>query len=134
MRAFAVLRLIPLGLIPLGVLSLAGCVGTDRHEGFTATGPTSFLYSARTSTMMTENDDGEAERIRQGWLVAALKAHAMCTDGYIVDTRRFVPEAGTANGPQFGNGGDIVYAGRCIVPGVPPAPVAPPPPVPPVRG
>jgi hypothetical protein len=124
MRAFALLCLIP----------LAGCVGSDRHEGFTATTPTSFLYSAHTSTVMTENDDGEAERIRQGWLAAALKAHAMCEDGYIVDTRRFVPEPGTASGPQFGNGGDIVYSGRCIVPGVPPAPVAPPPAVPPVRG
>ena len=134
MRAFAIRVLIPLGLIPLGALSLTGCVGTDRHEGFTATGPGSFLYSARTSTMMTENDDGEAERIRQGWLVAALKAHAMCPDGYVVDTRRFVPDPGTANGPQFGNGGEIVYSGRCIVPGIPPAPVPPPPPVPPVRG
>jgi hypothetical protein len=129
MRARALLCLIPLGMLPL-----AGCVGSDRHEGFTATSPTSFLYSARTSTMMTENDDGEAERIRQGWLGAALKAHAMCPDGYVVDTRRFVPEPGTASGPQFGNGGDIVYAGRCIVPGVPPAPVAPPPQVPAVRG
>jgi hypothetical protein len=133
MRARALLCLIPLGMLPL-----TGCVGSDRHEGFTATSPTSFLYSARTSTMMTENDDGEAERIRQGWLVAALKAHAMCSDGFIVDERRFVPEAGTASGPQFGNGGDIVYSGRCTVPGVPPAPVAapvaPPPNLAPVRG
>lgn len=127
MRAFAVFC-----LLPLGMLSLAGCVGSDRHEGFTATGPLSFLYSARTSTMMTENDDGEAERIRQGWLVAALKTRGMCEDGYVVDTRRFVPDQGTANGPQFGNGGDIVYAGRCIVPGVARPPVARP--VPPVRG
>jgi hypothetical protein len=124
MRALALLCLIP----------LAGCVGSDRHEGFNATGPTAFLYSARTSSAMTENDDGAAERIRQGWLVAALKAHAICENGYVVDTRRFVPEAGTANGPQFGNGGDIVYAGRCIVSGAPPAPVAPPPAIPAVRG
>ena len=128
------MRVLPvLCLTSLGALSLAGCVGTDRHEGFTATSPTSFLYSARTSTVMTENDDGEAERIRHGWLVAALKAHAMCDDGFVVDTRRFVPEPGTASGPQFGNGGEIVYSGRCIVPGAPP-PVAPPPAVPPVRG
>ena len=129
MRAFAVFC-----LIPLGALSLAGCVGSDRHEGFTATSPTSFLYSARTSTIMTENDDGEAERIREGWLVAALKAHAMCADGYIVDTRRLVPDPGTANGPQFGNGGEIVYSGRCIASAPPPVPVAPPPAVPAVRG
>lgn len=129
MRAFAVLC-----LVPLGALSLAGCVGTDRHEGFTATGPASFLYSAQTSTTMTANDDGEAERIRQGWLVAALKTHGMCSDGYIIDTRHFTAEAGTPSGPQFGNGGEIVYAGRCLVPGVPPAPAAPPPAAPPVRG
>lgn len=127
MRALAFLCLIPLG-VPL----LAGCAPTDRHEGFTATGPGSFLYSARTSSMMTENDDGEAERIRQGWLVAALKAHGMCPNGYIVDTRRLVPEPGTAMGPQFGNGGDIVYSGRCLA--VPPPPAPPPPPIPPVRG
>lgn len=127
MRALALLCLIPLGVLPL-----AGCASTDRHEGFTATGPGSFLYSARTSTMMTENDDGEAERIRQGWLVAALRAHGMCPDGYIVDTRRFLAEPGTASGPQFGNGGEIVYAGRCLAAG--PPPVAPPPVVPAVRG
>ena len=124
MRARALLCLIP----------LAACVGSDRHEGFTATSPSSFLYSARTSTMMTENDDGEAERIRQGWLVAALKAHAMCADGYVVDTRRFVPGPPTASGPQFSNGGDIVYAGRCTALGAPPPSIAPAPPVPPVRG
>src|ERR1700734_333095 len=121
-------------LNPLSVLSLAGCVGTDRHEGFTATGPASFLYSARTSTVMTENDDGEAERIRQGWLVAALRAHAMCEGGYVVDTRRFVTGPPTPFGPQFSNGGDILYSGRCLGPGALPAPVAPPPASVPVRG
>ena len=50
MRALALFCLIPLGL------PLAGCIGGDRHEGFTATGPNSFLYSARTSTMMTAAD------------------------------------------------------------------------------
>jgi len=124
MRALALLCLIP----------LAGCVGSDRHEGFAATGPASFLYSARTSTMMTENDDGEAERIRQGWLVTALKEHAMCANGFVVDTRRFVPNAPTDAGPQFSNGGDIVYAGRCTALGALPPSIAPPPPVTPVRG
>ena len=123
MRALVILCLIP----------LAGCVGSDRNEGFTAAGPNSFLYSAHTSTVMTENDDGVAERIRQGWLVAALKTHDMCADGYIVDTRRFVPGAPTPSGPQFSNGGDILYSGRCTANAVP-TPVAPPPPVPPVRG
>jgi hypothetical protein len=117
MRALVLLCLIP----------LAACVGTDRHEGFTATGPNSFLYSARTSTVMTENDDGTAERIRQDWLVEALKAHAMCANGFVVDTRRYVPGPPTNAGPQFSNGGDILYTGRCVVAGVPPTPVAPPP-------
>jgi hypothetical protein len=122
MRVLALLCLVP----------LAACVGADRHEGFSATGPNSFLYSAETSTMMTENDDGAAERIRQGWLVAALKAHGMCDDGYVVDTRRFVPGPPTASGPQFSNGGDILYSGRCLGPGVMPAPIVPV--APPVRG
>jgi hypothetical protein len=119
-------------LVLLCLVPLAACVGADRHEGFTATGANSFLYSAETSTMMTENDDGAAERIRQGWLVAALKAHGMCDGGYVVDTRRFVPGPPTASGPQFSNGGDILYSGRCLGPGVMPAPVAPV--APPVRG
>jgi hypothetical protein len=100
MRAFALLCLV----------SLAGCVGSAREEGFTVTGPRSFLYSAHTKTVMTENDDGAAERIRRGWIADALGAHGMCPAGYAIDTRRFIPDA---VGP-FGNGGDIVYAGRCL--------------------
>jgi hypothetical protein len=115
MRALLLLCLIP----------LVGCVGSDRREGFAETGPNSFLYSARTSTVMTENDDGAAEHIRQNWLAAALHAHAMCPNGYIVDNRRFVSGPPTEAGPQFSNGGDIVYAGRCIPPNIAQAPVAP---------
>jgi hypothetical protein len=124
MRALALLCLIP----------LAACVGTDRREGFTATGPSSFLYSARTSTVLTENDDGVAERIRRDWLAEALEAHAMCSTGFVVDTRRFVPGEPTDAGPQFSNGGDIVYAGRCITPEAPPPAIAPLPPSIPERG
>jgi hypothetical protein len=112
-------------VVLLCFLSLAGCVGTDRVEGFTATGPSAFLYSAHTSTVLTSNDDGTAERIRRDWIADALQAHAMCGSGYLIDTRRFVPEANGA----FGNGGDILYAGRCL--GAPSV-VAPPPP--PARG
>ncbi len=97
-------------LTVLCLLALAGCVDPVRIEGFTATGPNAFLYSARTSTVMTENDDGVAERIRRDWLADALRAHNMCPAGYVVDSRRFVP---AAEG-RFGNGGDIVYAGRCL--------------------
>ncbi len=103
---------------PLCLLLLAGCVGSARIEGFTATGPTAFLYSARTNPVMTENDDGTAERLRRDWIADALQAHAMCADGYVIETRRFVPDA---NGP-FGNGGDILYAGRCLQQGAPPPP------------
>src|ERR1700691_829106 len=103
MRALALLCLLP----------LAACVGSDRHEVFTATSPNSFLYSARTSSTMTENDDGEAERLRRGWLAEALKSHAMCAGGYVVYSRRFVPGPATDAGPQFANGGDILYSGRC---------------------
>ena len=130
MRALALFCLIPLGMLPL-----AGCVGSDRHEGFTAVSENAFLYSARTSTVMTENDDGVAERIRQGWLAAALKDHGMCADGYVVDTRRFIPGPPTVFGPQFSNGGDILYSGRCTALAAPPAtPVAPPQDLRPVRG
>lgn len=97
-------------LVLLCLLSLAGCVGSARNEGFTATGPRTFLYSAHTNTVMTENDDGVAERLRRDWIADALGAHAMCPRGYTVDTRRFVPDA---VGP-FGNGGDVMYAGRCL--------------------
>ncbi len=99
------------------LLSLAGCVGSARIEGFGATGPASFLYSARTNTVMTANDDGTAERLRRDWIAYALQAHTMCPDGYVVDTRRYVPNV---DGP-FGNGGEILYAGRCLAE-KPPAP------------
>jgi hypothetical protein len=92
------------------LLALAGCVGSDRVEGFGATGPASFQYSARTNTVMTANDDGTAERLRRDWIADALKVHAMCPDGYVIDTRHFAPDA---EGP-FGNGGEILYAGRCL--------------------
>ncbi len=98
----------PLALLCL--LSLAGCVGSARVEGFSATSPTAFLYSAHTNTVMTANDDGTAERLRRDWMADALHAHGMCPVGYVVDTRRFVPDAW---GP-FGNGGDILYSGRCL--------------------
>lgn len=72
----------------------------------------SFTFSAATSTVMTENDDGAAERIRRGWLANALRTQAVCDAGYMVDQRRFVQPG---EGP-FGNGGDIVYTGHCLPP------------------
>jgi hypothetical protein len=96
----------------LSLLLLLGCRETVRHEGFAMAGPDAFLYSAHTNTVMTANDDGQAERLRRDWIVDALRFHGMCPDGYVIDTRRFVPDA---IGP-FGNGGDILYSGRCSVP------------------
>ena len=92
------------------LLSLTACLGSVHQEGFAATGPVSFLYSAHTNTVMTANDDGTAERLRRDWIVDALKVHGMCPAGYAIETRRLVPDA---IGP-FGNGGDILYRGRCI--------------------
>ena len=51
-----------------------------------------------------------AEQIRRDWLAEALTAHGMCAAGYVVETRRLVQPW---QGP-FGNGGDIVYTGRCL--------------------
>src|ERR671931_1692536 len=94
----------------LCLLMLIGCRGTTRYEGFAAASPDAFLYSAHTNTVMTANDDGVAERLRRDWIVDALRFHGMCPDGYVIDTRRFVPDA---VGP-FGNGCDIPYFRRCI--------------------
>lgn len=116
-------------LVFVCMFSLAGCVGSVRHEGFTATSPHSFLYSAHTDTVMTENDDGAAERLRRDWIADALGAHGMCPAGYVIDTRRFVPDA---VGP-FANGGDILYTGRCLEQ-LPPPPQPVPVVVPAVRG
>jgi hypothetical protein len=97
-------------LVLVLLFSLAGCVWSARNEGFTATGPRSFLYSARTNTVLTANDDGTAERLRRDWIADALAAHAMCPAGYVIRTRRLVQDG---TGP-FANGGDILYSGRCL--------------------
>jgi hypothetical protein len=98
----------PVGFLCLA--TLAACVGSARDEGFTATGPAAFSYSAHTNTVMTENDDGVAERLRRDWIADALQVHRMCSEGYVIDTRRFVPDAIGS----FANGGNIVYIGRCL--------------------
>jgi hypothetical protein len=90
--------------------ALAGCNDPIRVENFTADTPATFTYDAWTNTVMTANDDGAAEQIRRGWLAEALADHGMCAAGYVVETRRFEQPW---EGP-FGNGGDIVYSGRCL--------------------
>src|SRR3954447_15223228 len=101
----ALLLLYPLAL----AVSLAGCAEEARREGFTVTGPRAFLYEARTNTVMTPNDDGVAERIRRYWIADAVMVNALCMQGYVVDTRSFVPD-------PAGNGGAIRYSGRCLDP------------------
>ena len=100
-------------LVLAGLVLLSGCIIDNdplRVESFTADTPASFTYIAQTNTVMTENDDGEAERIRRDWLAQALDAHAMCGAGYVIETRRFAqPWEGL-----FGNGGDVIYTGRCL--------------------
>lgn len=96
-------------LVLLCLVSLVGCIDRVRIEGFATNSPDSFVYTARTSTIMTENDDGVAERIRRDWLAYALKAHNMCANGYIVDTRRIVRDPSL-----FSNAADIVCSGRCL--------------------
>jgi hypothetical protein len=82
-----------------------------RIESFIPGPNGGFTYSARTNTVMTENDDGEAERLRRIWLAQALSAYAMCPKGYAIDRQQIVPLP--HRGP-FSNTNDIVYDGRCL--------------------
>lgn len=95
------------------LVCLAGCAGfTDRtrDDSITLLPNGNFVYSVHTNTIMTENDDGTAERIRREWLAGALGFNHLCPQGYLVDSRGYVVDA---VGP-FGNGGDIVYKGHCL--------------------
>jgi hypothetical protein len=100
-------------LVLAGLVSLAGCIIDNdrvRVESFAAETPATFTYGVATNTVMTANDDGAAERIRRDWLAEALDVHAMCSAGYVIETRRFAqPWVGL-----FGNGGDVVYTGHCL--------------------
>ena len=112
------------GAMPVQVLCLLcflliGCRGTVRHEGFAMAGPDAFLYSAHDRAVMTARRFRETGALqvlsslyplRRDWIVDALRFHGMCPDGYVIDTRRSVPDA---VGP-FGNGGDVLYSGHCV--------------------
>jgi hypothetical protein len=92
---------------------LVGCIIDNdrvRVENLVAESPESFVFAAQTNTVMTPNDDGEAEEIRRDWLAQELIAHGMCPAGYVVETRELVelPE------PPGTNAHDIVYKGRCL--------------------
>jgi hypothetical protein len=96
-----------------GLVSLGGCIIDNDHiriESFAADPAGTFVFSAQTNTLMTANDDGEAERIRRDWLAAALNAHGMCGAGYVVEIRQLVdpPDAPSSNAHE------VVYTGRCL--------------------
>ena len=105
----ALLLLYPMVCVVVGAGALAGCAQQARVEGFTATGPRSFLYEANTNTVMPPNDDGAAERLRRSWIADAVMVNALCMQGYVIDTRSYLPD-------PIGNGGAIRYAGRCLDP------------------
>jgi hypothetical protein len=97
-------------LLPFLAAVLSGCAGEVRSVTLTPGQGGAFTFSAWTNTVMTENDDGAAERIRRDWLAESLVASATCRSGYVVDNRRLVQ----AQTGVFANGGDIVYAGHCL--------------------
>ena len=91
----------------------AGCIIDNdrlRIESFAANPDGTFLFAARTNTVMTPNDDGEAEELRRDWLAQALGEHDMCPAGYVVEIRQLAvpPDAPSSNAH------DVVYSGRCL--------------------
>lgn len=96
-----------------GLVSLGGCIIDNdrvRIESFAAEPAGTFVFSAQTNTVMTPNDDGEAERIRRDWLAQALNANGMCGAGYVIEIRQLLdpPDAPSSNAH------DVVYTGRCL--------------------
>ena len=110
----------------VSAVSLAGCSGPVRVQSFLAGPNGSFTYRAHTNTVMTENDDGGAEQLRRDWLAQTLLAHGMCNAGYVIYDRyldipaqrpALIATPSPANpiaASYFGNGGDVVYNGRCL--------------------
>lgn len=94
----------------VGLVLLGGCNDQLRVVSFEA-GPTGrFVFTAQTNTVMTANDDGEAEQIRRGWLAEELTAQGMCGAGYVVEVRRLVEPLDAPSS----NAHDVVYTGRCL--------------------
>jgi hypothetical protein len=96
-----------------GLVLLGGCIIDNdplRVVSFEADPAGAFVFTAQTNTVMTENDDGEAEQIRRDWLADELNSHGMCAAGYFVEIRRLVepPDAPATNAH------DVVYSGRCL--------------------
>lgn len=92
---------------------LGGCIIDNdpvRVVNFSADEAGTFVFTTQTNTVMTPNDDGEAERIRLNWLADELGAHGMCGAGFVVEIRRLVEPPDEPSG----NAHDVVYSGRCI--------------------
>jgi len=92
---------------------LCGCIIDNdpvRVVSFAADPAGTFVFTAQTNTVMTENEDGEAEQIRRDWLADELNARGMCAAGYFVEIRRLVEPP---DGPSS-NAHDVVYSGRCL--------------------
>jgi hypothetical protein len=92
---------------------LPGCIINNdrvRLASFVSDPAGTFIFTAQTNTVMTANDDGEAEQIRRGWLAEELTAHGMCNAGYVIETRQLVEPPGASSS----NAHDIVYSGRCL--------------------
>jgi hypothetical protein len=100
MRAFVLASLLLLG----------GCNDRLRVDSFSVNPDGTYVYTAQTNTVMTENDDGEAEQIRRDWLAEQLSERDMCPSGYVVEIRRLVP----APEPPPNNAHDVIYTGRCL--------------------
>ncbi len=112
----------------VSLAALGGCIDNDRvRVQSLSAGPNgTFTYSARTNTVMTENNDGAAEQIRRDWLAETLEARGMCNGGYVVYRRQLEipPQSAALTAPSspanpdptsfFGNGGDVVYTGSCL--------------------
>jgi hypothetical protein len=95
------------------LLLLGGCIIDNDHvrvESFVPDPAGTFVYTAQTNTVMTANDDGEAEQIRHDWLAGELTAYGMCNSGYVIETRQLVEPP---NAPLT-NAHDVVYSGRCL--------------------
>ena len=93
-----------------GLVLLGGCNDQLRVVSFEADPAGTFVFTAQTNTVMTPNDDGEAEQIRRDWLADELNARGMCAAGYFIEIRRLVepPDAPSTNAH------DVVYTGRCL--------------------
>lgn len=91
---------------------LCGCIIDNdpvRVVSFAADPAGTFVFTAQTNTVMTENEDGEAEQIRRDWLADELNARGMCSAGYFVEIRRLEPPVAPSS-----NAHDVVYSGRCL--------------------